>query len=133
MDDKGKGTPNSLDTALGVRIRQLRREAGLSQTQLAQAVGVTFQQIQKYERGANRISFSRLIGIAHALQCSVPDMMNNLGNIKTATLPDRDIAHILATPGATELLDAYAAISSGKHRRIVLDLARALSSTVDQC
>ena len=62
--------PNALDIALGNRIRQRRKGLGVSQTTLAEAIGLTFQQVQKYERGFNRVSFSRLVDIAHALDCS---------------------------------------------------------------
>ena len=55
-----ESSPNRLDVALGLRIRQRRKSLGVSQTALADAIGLTFQQIQKYERGFNRVSFSRL-------------------------------------------------------------------------
>lgn len=132
MIDTGKDTSNTLDTALGIRIHRLRREMGISQKQLAEAIGVTFQQVQKYERGINRISFSRLVGIAQALHCSIPDLMGNIDRTNATGLPDKSIVDFFEIPGAMELLDAYTAISSAKHRRIVLSLARVLSSTVDQ-
>lgn len=56
----------------------------MSQTALANAVGVTFQQIQKYERGFNRVSFSRLVDIAHALDCRVLDL---IGDVDDASIP----------------------------------------------
>ena len=55
------------DSAVGVRIRRYRKDAGLNQTQLAKAAGVTFQQVQKYENGVNRVAASRLETISHAL------------------------------------------------------------------
>jgi transcriptional regulator with XRE-family HTH domain len=58
---------NPIDLAVGLRIRERRRALGLSQSQLAQALGVTFQQVQKYELGANRVSASRLAAIAEVL------------------------------------------------------------------
>ncbi len=60
----GRDEPNKLDVALGLRIRQRRKSLGVSQTALADSIGLTFQQIQKYERGFNRVSFSRLVDIA---------------------------------------------------------------------
>ena len=63
-------------TAFGRRLRQRRRLLGLSQQELGDAIGVRFQQIQKYENGANRISFSRLVQIARALKCRVTDLMD---------------------------------------------------------
>ncbi len=62
-------SPHPLDVALGCRIRLRRRELGLSQAHLARQLGITFQQVQKYERGTNRVSFSRFVEIAQALRC----------------------------------------------------------------
>src|SRR5690242_15239466 len=64
-----------LDVALGLAIRLRRHVQGLSQTQLAERIGVSFQQVQKYERGANRVSFSMLVRICEALACRVPDLV----------------------------------------------------------
>lgn len=61
------GGPDPIDVHVGARLRELRRERGISQTALALAVGVTFQQIQKYEKGANRVSASMLYAIARCL------------------------------------------------------------------
>jgi transcriptional regulator with XRE-family HTH domain len=67
-----------LDIALGARIRIRRKTLGLSQDDLASQIGLTFQQIQKYERGANRVSFSRLVDIARTLKCRVQDLIGDL-------------------------------------------------------
>lgn len=67
--------PTDADREVGQRIRALRTRQGLSQTTLAQTVGVTFQQIQKYERGMNRLPHNRLATIATALACSVADLL----------------------------------------------------------
>jgi transcriptional regulator with XRE-family HTH domain len=103
-------TPNPLDVALGLRIRQRRKSLGVSQVTLATSVGLTFQQVQKYEKGFNRVSFSRLVEIAHTLNCRVVDL---IGDLDDAGLPSplfqQDTAH-LRQPGAPELLTAYAAI-----------------------
>ncbi|MGB8601547.1 MAG: helix-turn-helix transcriptional regulator, partial [Rhizomicrobium sp.] len=69
-----ENSPHPLDIALGSRIRLRRRELGMSQEQLARQIGITFQQVQKYEHGANRVSFSRLVEIAQALRCGVVDL-----------------------------------------------------------
>lgn len=70
--------PHPLDVALGVRIRWRRQELGLSQSDLANRIGITFQQVQKYEHGANRVSFSRLVEIAQAMDCRVTDLVGDL-------------------------------------------------------
>jgi transcriptional regulator with XRE-family HTH domain len=112
-------SPHKLDVALGLRIRQRRKSLGLSQTALAEAIGLTFQQIQKYERGFNRVSFSRLVDIAHALQCRVIDL---IGDLDDSSMPSplfrQDTAH-LRESGAPELLAAYAAAPPALQRRIL--------------
>ena len=121
-----ESSPHPLDIALGSRIRLRRRELGLSQEQLARQIGITFQQVQKYEHGANRVSFSRLVEIAQALRCGVIDLIGDLDKSKDSSLFARHIAR-LNEPGAAELLEAYAAIKSPKHRRAILNLTKQLS------
>jgi transcriptional regulator with XRE-family HTH domain len=67
-----------VDRRLAARIRKRRLEAGLSQVQLAGRLGVTFQQVQKYENGKNRISAGRLLAICRALEVSAVDILSNL-------------------------------------------------------
>ncbi|MDE2111236.1 MAG: helix-turn-helix domain-containing protein [Alphaproteobacteria bacterium] len=118
--------PHPLDVALGSRIRLRRRELGLSQEQLARQVGITFQQVQKYEHGTNRVSFSRLVEIAQALHCGVMDIVGDLDQSKASSLFSRHVAR-LNEPGAADLLEAYSAIQSPKHRRAILNLAKQLA------
>src|SRR5277367_4163821 len=120
-------SPNRLDVALGLRIRQRRKTLGVSQTALAEAVGLTFQQIQKYERGFNRVSFSRLVDIAHALDCRVIDL---IGDLDDASIPSplfrQDTAH-LREAGAPDLLAAYAAAPPTLRKailKLVLEIAK---------
>jgi transcriptional regulator with XRE-family HTH domain len=101
------GAPNSLDVALGLRIR-LRREAlGLSLTALANAVCLTTPQLWKFERGRNQVGFSRLVDIAHALGCRIVDLTDDLDDASAATPAFRQDIPYLRTPGAAELLEAY--------------------------
>jgi transcriptional regulator with XRE-family HTH domain len=67
------------DVAVGERIREFRKNAKLSQTQLAEQIGVTFQQVQKYEKGTNRVGASRLTQIAHALDVPITAFFDGLG------------------------------------------------------
>jgi transcriptional regulator with XRE-family HTH domain len=120
-------TPNKLDVALGLRIRQRRKALGVSQTALADSIGLTFQQIQKYERGFNRVSFSRLVDIAHALGCRVIDL---IGDLDDAGVPSplfrQDTGH-LRQLGAPELLAAYAAAPPPLRRsilKLVVEIAK---------
>ena len=67
-----KGYPNPIDVHVGSRIRLRRTLLGISQEALAQAIGLTFQQVQKYEKGVNRVSSSRLVDMANALDVEIP-------------------------------------------------------------
>ena len=96
-----------MDIALGAAVRIRRRTIGISQEALAEQCGVRFQQIQKYENGANRISFSRLVQIARALKCRVVDLMDVLDGPDRETTGDLDLLTRMRTPGAVELLAAY--------------------------
>jgi transcriptional regulator with XRE-family HTH domain len=96
-----------MDVALGAAVRIRRRTIGISQEALAEQCGVSFQQIQKYENGANRISFSRLVQIARALKCRVVDLMDVLDAPDRETSGDIDLLTRMRTPGALELLAAY--------------------------
>ena len=96
-----------MDIALGAAVRIRRRTMGISQEALADQCGVSFQQIQKYENGANRISFSRLVQISRALKCRVVDLMDVLDGPDRETTGDLDMLTRLRTPGAIELLAAY--------------------------
>jgi DNA-binding XRE family transcriptional regulator len=87
---------NSVDVLVGKRVRVRRLELSLSQTELAEKIGVTFQQVQKYERGANRISCSRLTQIASALEVKLAYFFGEdaWGNGRAGMLDAIDIARI---------------------------------------
>jgi transcriptional regulator with XRE-family HTH domain len=117
--------PDPLDIALGASIRLRRRAARLSQEALAEALDVSLQQVQNYERGTNRVSFSRLVKICRAMDCTIAALVEGL---ETGLSDRRGLAlALLATPGAYGLLTAYAGISATHHRAAVLELARALT------
>jgi transcriptional regulator with XRE-family HTH domain len=99
--------PDPMDIALGAAVRVRRRTIGMSQEALAEQCGVSFQQIQKYENGANRISFSRLVQIAKALRCRVTDLMDVLDTPDGEMTADLDLLTRMRTPGALELLNLY--------------------------
>jgi len=99
----------------------------MSQVQLARSIGVTFQQVQKYERGANRVSFSRLMDIVVALRCHLTDLTDGLDPTVQTHSPEH-VRRWAAEEGAPELLEAYAALSNRPLRRALLDHARALAN-----
>jgi len=96
-----------MDIALGAAVRIRRRTIGMSQEALAEQCNVSFQQIQKYENGANRISFSRLVQIAKALRCRVVDLLDVLDTPEHESGGEIDLLSRMRTPGALELLSAF--------------------------
>lgn len=75
MTDDDKHLPHPLDVALGMRIKSLREAAGMSQSMLGQHLGVSFPQVQKYESGANRVVFSRLVEVSKALSITTGELI----------------------------------------------------------
>jgi len=116
-----------VDIHVGKRIRHRRWMNGTTQQQLAEAVGIKFQQIQKYETGMNRVSASRLWDIANVLDVSISFFFEGLeGDQLEANLPSDIPGDILTDKEALELLRSYYAIPENQRRRL-FDLARVLS------
>lgn len=110
-----------VDVHVGRKIRQRRWVIGMTQQQLADAVGIKFQQIQKYETGMNRVSASRLWDVATTLDVGIEFFFEGLNAEETADATDP-----LASKEAMELIRAYYAIPETQRRRL-FDLARVLS------
>jgi transcriptional regulator with XRE-family HTH domain len=89
-----KGHPNPIDVHVGNRIRAQRAKLGISQTRLAEATNLTFQQIQKYENGANRVSSSRLYDIAKTLDVPIDWFFRDMADATTGASP-RILSHRL--------------------------------------
>jgi transcriptional regulator with XRE-family HTH domain len=113
------------DQIVGARIAQLRNAKGLSQTAVGDAVGVTYQQIQKYEMGQNRVGAGRLQRIAKFLDVPVAMLFSD----ETEAAFQVDTLDILNLPGAVELLKAYGEIQNRQVRRDVLTLVRTIART----
>jgi transcriptional regulator with XRE-family HTH domain len=119
-------SPDPIDVAVGARMRMRRKTLGLTQTALADALGITFQQVQKYERGANRVSASMLVRAAKRLDCPVAFLVGEEpGGFPT----DETLLTMLAFPGAIDLLHAYTAIDDSQARSAVVTVARTLAGT----
>lgn len=125
MQPKDAGRTAALELAIGARIRARRRQLGLSQSDLAQALGVSFQQVQKYERGANRVAASTLVGAAQALSTTVGWLVGEEGGARE---DDDEVFRALAKPGALELLQAFDGIPDGRARSALVALAREMAS-----
>lgn len=114
-----------IDIAVGARVKMLRHSKGISQSTLGEAVGVSFQQVQKYERGANRLSASALVRVAEALGVSVATLVGEHPDDDEAM---SEFVKLVGEPGALELLRSYAAIPSGQLRQRVRDLVAELAA-----
>ncbi|HVI31645.1 helix-turn-helix transcriptional regulator [Phenylobacterium sp.] len=125
MQPKDAGRTAALELAIGGRIRARRRQLGLSQSDLAHALGVSFQQVQKYERGANRVAASTLIATAQALSTTVAWLVGEDGGTRE---DDDEVFRALARPGALELLQAFDGIPDGRARAALVALAREMAS-----
>jgi transcriptional regulator with XRE-family HTH domain len=119
-------SPHDIDVVVGARVKAARLSKGVSQAALAQRVGLTFQQIQKYERGDNRISASKLVQIAGALSV-LP--MEFLSGLEDAAATSFDFSLFQAS-GAMDLLVAFGALSP-REQRALLRLARDLADVDD--
>ena len=115
--------PTDADHTVGSRIAVLRAARGISQTALGQALGVSFQQVQKYEKGRNRVGAGRLQTIADHLGVSVSTFFEAEAGEPRA-FEDSGNLPFLGLVGATELLKAYAAISDLQMRRDVLAMVK---------
>ena len=134
MVDKDQDrTPNPVDLHVGARIRMRRKILGVSQERLADDLGLTFQQVQKYERGANRVSASKLYEIARSLQAPISYFFDGLADPLTAqeqyapSGDDRFVHDFLMTSEGLELATIFPKIKRGRVRRKVLDLVRAMA------
>jgi transcriptional regulator with XRE-family HTH domain len=126
---KGQSVGNDIDLHLGRRLRRRRRLLGLTQQQLASVVGVRFQQIQKYECGANRISAARLWRIASALEVPVGYFYDGLaeGARREANGEASEGGEVLARKETLDLVRAYYRLGERPRRRL-LDLAKSLDT-----
>jgi transcriptional regulator with XRE-family HTH domain len=125
-------TPAQVDIHVGCRVRMRRRFLNLTQQQLAESLGLTFQQVQKYERGANRISASKLYEIARALGVPAPYFFEGLADTGVegddeARGAELSIREFLMTAEGQELASLYPRIEASRLRRQVLELVRAIA------
>jgi transcriptional regulator with XRE-family HTH domain len=122
--------PHPVDRHVGLHIRMRRKALGMSQEKLAEALGLTFQQVQKYERGANRVSASKLWEIARALGVNVSYFYEGLEDEADDTPPGflgQNAQDFLLTAEGMELAASFPRVRRAGLRRKILDLVRALS------
>ncbi len=124
--------PNPVDVHVGARVRFRRTMMGTSQEKLGEALGVTFQQVQKYEKGTNRVGASRLQKIAEVLQVPVSFFFEgyNGADAQPSGLREADAEFVSDYPVSAESIQlnrAFARIQDPKVRRRILELVRSLA------
>jgi transcriptional regulator with XRE-family HTH domain len=131
-------TPNPVDVRVGARLRLRRNLLGLSQEKLGEAIGLTFQQVQKYERGANRIGASRLYELSRVLDVPISFFFDDTDPVRAPATggfaePSTEAfeSDPLRKPETIELVRAYFSIEDPTVRRRLLSLARALAADSD--
>ncbi len=121
--------PNSIDIHVGARVRMRRFLVGMSQGRLAEQLGVSFQQVQKYEKGASRISASRLQAIAGVFDVPVGFFFENIADpsqVDDGLSPDASEASLLTRDGMA-LNKAFIRIRNAKIRRSIIELVKLLA------
>jgi transcriptional regulator with XRE-family HTH domain len=130
-------SPNPIDRHVGSRVRMRRMLIGMSQEKLGQTLGVTFQQVQKYEKGTNRIGASRLQHIASVLGVSVDFLFEGAPRLEgpageeaagfAEAPPSEYVADFLSTAEGVQLMKHFVRIANPRVRRRIVDLVAALA------
>lgn len=125
-----KKIPNPTDKHVGSRIRMRRLICEMSQTALGDALGITFQQVQKYGNGANRVSASRLQQISSVLQVPIPFFFEGLPIYSSKTKGTADVSYVsnfLVTSDSVSLTKAYTRIKEPALRRSIVQLVKKIA------
>ncbi len=131
-----KKTPNPIDRHVGSRVRMRRMMISLSQEKLGERLGITFQQVQKYEKGTNRIGASRLHQIASILSVPVSFFYEDMpGGEAVAGFAEGQspvyISEFMASPDGLSLAKAFMKVSDPKLRRRIVDLVEAMATSAE--
>ena len=124
---QGPRRPTEQDREVGPRLRHLRKAAGLTQEALANALGVSYQQVQKYEKGTSRMSGGRLRQAASLLGVSLQDLLGEAEPASAAGFGEGPAAAYQAGEGSAELMRYFTAIKDGADRDMLLRIARLLA------
>lgn len=127
----GGEAPNPIDVHVGRRVRMRRAELKVSQQTLAEQLDVSFQQVQKYERGSNRVSASKLFEISRALEVPISYFFEGLSDApgdNYARAYGRVIEELMAEPNGPQLAEAFLAIRRRSVRKELTNLVRALAA-----
>ena len=124
--------PNPTDQHVGKRVRMRRMMLGISQERLGGELGLTFQQIQKYEKGTNRVSSSRLQQLSNILQVPIPFFFEggpNVGRAGSKSKTPDYITAFLATSDGLVLVRSFTCITDTKLRRSIVHLVEELAGS----
>lgn len=137
LEERNARRANTVDSHVGARVRLRRMLLGMSQEKLGESLGLTFQQVQKYEKGVNRIGASRLFDLAHVLGVPVQffyDEIDSSDHNQSSPLAgfaerpsDTYVVDFLGSREGLELNKAFVRIADPKVRRSVIDLVRSLA------
>jgi transcriptional regulator with XRE-family HTH domain len=123
-------SPNPIDRHIGSRVRARRIMLGMSQEKLADALGLTFQQVQKYEKGVNRIGASRLLQIAGILDVGIDFFFEGAPGLRAGGFSGNSImAEFLTSPESNRLVRSFVGLKDDDARRKVADFVDWLAST----
>ena len=139
---RGTGIRSPIDVHVGVRLRQRRTLLGMNQTKLGSAIGLTFQQVQKYERGANRISASRLFDLSRVFDVPIQFFFDDMptavaasspaqGGGKAKKLPSYQ-PNPMTTRETMELVRAYYKIKDAEIRKRLFEMVKALGAAMSR-
>src|ERR1700722_12933961 len=123
---RGTGIPNPIDIHVGKRIRMRRLLLNMNQETLANALGLTFQQVQKYEGGANRVSASRLKHMSEILEVPIEYFFGDLSDGAQQTAEEQEWRERMERPETIELIRLYYAIADPAVRQSFLDLIKSV-------
>ncbi len=138
----GTGIPNPVDVHVGARLRQRRTLLGMNQTKLGSSIGLTFQQVQKYEKGTNRISASRLYALSGTLDVPIEYFFSDMPNAVAASAPTQGGGRVkeppsyeidpVATRETMEFVRAYYEISDPRVRKRLFEMTKAMGAAASK-
>ncbi|HEU6442668.1 MAG TPA: helix-turn-helix domain-containing protein [Microvirga sp.] len=132
-----KKSTSSIDKEIGTRVRMRRISIGMSQEKLGEMLGLTFQQVQKYEKGMNRISVGRLVDIAKILEVDIHFFFDGIKSGKAGSGFAEEgaspyIADVMSTPEGLQLIRTFTEIKSAKVRKSIVQLVASLAAQEEQ-
>jgi transcriptional regulator with XRE-family HTH domain len=132
-----KKSTSLIDKEIGTRVRMRRISVGMSQEKLGEMLGLTFQQVQKYEKGMNRISVGRLVDIAKILGVEIHFFFNGIKSGKAEPGFSEEeappyITDVMSTPEGLQLIRTFTGIKNAKVRKSIVQLVATLAAQDDQ-